>query len=468
MIHPCLGNVILFFLLVNTGCNAQSVEQSNQTTKVFIEVKFSSQGSIVLNYLDSNYHSTNIKLRNSVQRDIVVSKNLHVQGPTVLGVVQKEGDKLFYLSFLTWPGDSLFITLDSKNLMSLSKETSVLDLSTIFGKTEFKQLNQVYGIGSLNFLLDSVKKTYLHNESKIREYSLQKELEQKRIQTLQSYNKLLYYSSLFKVNYETYTPDSIYANTKITKVAKDATSDADIFTHIYSGLSKNIIYYLAQREARISNSPSPDIFVNMKYLPSDFHKKKHFDGYFHDLLLNNENIVTTTQRANIVNKYKHFLFDTTSFITKLAFQKQPIPNEVMDAPLKSLSGSVNKFKNLISSANGKVILIDFWASWCVPCIAEVPHLKKAAEKLKDKITIYSMSIDSDESNWKKATKKYNLLSNSFLLEKFENHQIVKFLQLNAIPRIILINRKGELLESDFLKPSNKNFQITLEDILAQN
>ncbi len=161
------------------------------------------------------------------------------------------------------------------------------------------------------------------------------------------------------------------------------------------------------------------------------------------------------------------MFDTTSFITKPAFNKLPIPIGVMDATVRELNGSDKEIKNLISSANGKVILIDFWASWCAPCITEMPYLKKAGKKFKDKVTIFSISIDSDVSNWKKAVKKYNLFLNSFLIEDFENHQIVKYLQLNTIPRIILINSKGKLLESDFLKPSNKNFEIILEDIITQ-
>lgn len=75
------------------------------------------------------------------------------------------------------------------------------------------------------------------------------------------------------------------------------------------------------------------------------------------------------------------------------------------APEIALPGSAGETVKL-SSLKGKVVLIDFWASWCGPCRRSMPALKEVYKKYKDKgLEIYGISLDDNKPAWDKALKE---------------------------------------------------------------
>jgi len=115
---------------------------------------------------------------------------------------------------------------------------------------------------------------------------------------------------------------------------------------------------------------------------------------------------------------------------------------------KSFDGKLADGQNFSqSSLNGKWVLLDFWASWCGPCRAEFPFLKKTFDQFKDKnFVISSVSIDKDSIAWKKALREEN--TQEFihtLIEDFDNSEAMKHYQVYAVPTNFLINPEGRIV-----------------------
>ena len=101
-------------------------------------------------------------------------------------------------------------------------------------------------------------------------------------------------------------------------------------------------------------------------------------------------------------------------------------------------------------SKNKIVMLDFWASWCTPCMNEVPNLKAAYKKFKSKgFEIVSVSVDEDVEAWKKAVKDKEMdwvqLWNG--LEDLETSPAVKYV-VSAIPCTFLIDSEGTIIGRD--------------------
>ncbi|HVM89761.1 MAG TPA: TlpA disulfide reductase family protein [Puia sp.] len=112
------------------------------------------------------------------------------------------------------------------------------------------------------------------------------------------------------------------------------------------------------------------------------------------------------------------------------------------APAISLPDMTGEIINL-SSYKGKVVLLDFWASWCGPCRRNNPHLVKFYKKYHPKgLEILSVSIDSDQDAWKAAVKHDKLEWAQVNDNKGWDASSATTYGVDAIPASFLIDRNG--------------------------
>lgn len=111
---------------------------------------------------------------------------------------------------------------------------------------------------------------------------------------------------------------------------------------------------------------------------------------------------------------------------------------------------------------GKVVYVDMWASWCVPCIREVPHLKQLEKDFEGKnIAFVSISIDANEQAWKQKMKQLDLHGNQFINS---DNSLGKALNVNAIPRFLIYGTDGNLIDNNAPRPSDTRIKAMLEKL----
>jgi len=124
-------------------------------------------------------------------------------------------------------------------------------------------------------------------------------------------------------------------------------------------------------------------------------------------------------------------------------QAQAVGSTALDFSAKDIAGQVVK----LSELKGKVVLLDFWATWCPPCRVEIPNLLEIHRKFKDKkFVLLSVSLDRDLQAARKfiADKEMGWVH---IADLAAGREISGKYQVEYIPSTFIINRQGKIESS---------------------
>ena len=122
----------------------------------------------------------------------------------------------------------------------------------------------------------------------------------------------------------------------------------------------------------------------------------------------------------------------------------------------------------LSDFKGKVVLIDVWATWCGPCQAQIPHLLKLEEELKDSgIVFLGVSLDkaADREKWLQMIREKGLKGVQLFADGWS--QISKDYEIKGIPRFIVVGKDGKLVARQAPAPSDPALKQMLLELLKK-
>lgn len=177
-------------------------------------------------------------------------------------------------------------------------------------------------------------------------------------------------------------------------------------------------------------------------------------------------VITQNKKEELIDGYSYFVKDTMNINNRLYVidNLDRTKNELVLRFIKKTHygysvGSylpdyfaVNFFtkrKISVSKIRKKYLLLDFWGTWCAPCIEGIPHLREIREKNVQKIDLISLAYDQpkDTSKLRQMISKKNMNWEHVWIDRSvsKNNNLVKYLKVETFPTFIIVNKKGKII-----------------------
>lgn len=181
--------------------------------------------------------------------------------------------------------------------------------------------------------------------------------------------------------------------------------------------------------------------------------------------------VTEAVEADLRNRMLIALRDTPG----VSESKRSFANKILSGEIRPLGARVGqlfdlKFKAVdgrevdLEKLRGKVVMIDFWATWCGPCLAEMPHIKQTYDQLHAKgFEIIGISFDGQKSKLENYVRKEKIPWPQYFDGKMWDNKIGKDFALRNLPTVALADKKGVLRFAN----ARNDFAVKVKELLAE-
>lgn len=457
--------LIVFVVLIFAGSCKNNQKKS--------EVKEVEPGTTVLSGQLKNYKGNIIILKTASGTDTIYIKNdagdfektIKTNSPIYVDFINDNNNLILYLL----PEDELKLNADCSDFYKTVKFEGKSQPANVYLNSFIITIRNA-GINSENFLYSSkleIFKTSLKNltnqlETGLNDFSKKHNkdfeefinLERERIKMLKASLMISYYNPILRTDkknadFEREIEAAIYAI--------DMNNSKLLMFSDFKNIGMNVINYKMNIDLRNTGrelKSAPEYtemffkYVNEIFTEKDIKEEmyyvfiKEFLSYYgaesvYETYLDYKNFTSSRDRLSELDK----IFEE--------FSKTAPGKECINWKFPDKNG---KFYSL-SDFKGKYVYIDVWASWCGPCRAEIPYLKALKEKFKNKnIAIIGISVDENRNDWINMLESQNM-SGIQLYAGGWNNDLVNFFKINGIPRFILLDKEGKIINANAERPS---------------
>jgi thiol-disulfide isomerase/thioredoxin len=158
-------------------------------------------------------------------------------------------------------------------------------------------------------------------------------------------------------------------------------------------------------------------------------------------------------------KNQHYIDEVSNIYRNLKKNKEGRP-----LPLFKFL-NMNKADVTFQKFGARLIYIDVWATWCKPCLLERPHFERLAQLYKSDIAFLSISVDKNFQDWSKVISNEQLKTDQLLAKNAFESDFAQFFNISSIPRFIILDDHGNLINAYAKRPSDVNIETELKNLI---
>lgn len=218
---------------------------------------------------------------------------------------------------------------------------------------------------------------------------------------------------------------------------------------------KNEISKIRNEFRDIDNKVNKEMLDLIKQNPSSYVSTTMFYSLYSQLDVNEAKEIVNSFEGEASEGYQ--IKKIKEYLTKL--EKVAVGKQAPDFTLNTPDGTPLS----LSSFKGKVLILDFWASWCGPCREESPKMVKIYKKYKNKgLEILGVSLDKKKEEWLKAIKEDGLTWNHVSDLRGWDSSAAKLYSIKGIPHILVIDKNGTIVGKNL---SDKELEEKIKEYL---